>query len=116
MSHSNNQAWNKNGLFKLKDQNWLDKQRIAGKIAAAALMELEGYVKNKTFHSMSTLNAVIEKFIISEGGILTFKGYKGFPAGVCVSVEQQLVHGIPDDTVLADGDMVSFDLGVTYQG
>jgi len=108
-------------LVCLKNQDWLDKQRIAGKIVAGALRKLEGYCRDKTFHSMATLNAVIEQYIVDCGGIPTFKGYPktgfpDFPAGVCISINHQLVHGIPDDTVLNDGDLVSFDLGVTYQG
>ncbi len=105
-----------NMLVKLKDKDWLDKQRVAGKIAAQALTKLKGYCEGKTFHSMATLNEVIERFITEAGGTPTFKGYKGFPAGVCISVNKALVHGIPDDTVLDDGDVVSFDLGVTYEG
>jgi methionyl aminopeptidase len=105
-----------NGLIDLKDQSWLDKQRVAGKIAAAALLELEWYVKNKTFHSMATLDEIIGRFIIKEGGSCTFRGYKGFSSNYCTSINRQLVHGIADDTVLQNGDLVSFDLGVTYQG
>ena len=105
-----------NALIKLKDKDWLDKQRVAGKIAAQSLVKLKGYVEGKTFHSMATLSEVIERFITEAGGTPTFKGYKGFPAGVCISVNKALVHGIPDDTVLDDGDVVSFDLGVTYEG
>jgi len=121
MRSSSRSPFVNNSLITLKDQKWLERQRIAGKIVAAALKELEGYCKSKTFHSMATLNDVIEKFIIKEGGIPTFKGYKktgqpDFPTGVCISINKALVHGIPDDTVLNDGDVVSFDLGVTYDG
>jgi len=116
-----NNPFGHNTFVHLKDKNWLEKQRVAGKIVAASLKELESYCQSKTFHSMATLNEVIEQFIIREGGTPTFKGYKkfgypDFPAGVCISVNKQLVHGIPDDTVLDNGDVVSFDLGVTYQG
>jgi methionyl aminopeptidase len=105
-----------NTLICLHNQDWLDKQRKAGKIAAAALKELKWYCDNKTFHSVFVLNEIIERFIIEQGGFPTFKGYKGFPAGVCISVNKQLVHGIPGDTVLQNGDKVSFDLGVTVEG
>jgi methionyl aminopeptidase len=109
------------GLVCLKNQDWLDKQRIAGKIVAGALKKLQGYCESKTFHSMATLNDVIEKYITDHGGIPTFKNYGKpdaplFPSGVCISVNKALVHGVPDDTVLDDGDIVSFDLGVTYCG
>ncbi len=108
-------------LVRIKDKDWLEKQRVAGRIAAETLKLLEGFVKDKTIHSMIVLNEVAEQYIIKNGGIPTFKGYKGggpypFPAGVCISINKELVHGVPKDYVLQDGDIVSFDLGVTYQG
>jgi len=109
-------AFSGTGLFKLKNQDWLDKQRIAGRIAANALVKLENLVKNKTELSLIELNEVAERFITDAGGIPTFKGYKGFPAGVCISVNKQLVHGIPTDYHLEEGDVISFDLGVTWEG
>jgi len=105
-----------NSLVRLKNQDWLDKQRVAGRIAAETLKLLEDAVKGKTFHSLIALNEMAEHYIIKNGGTPTFKGYKGFPAGVCISVNKELVHGIPKDYVMDDGDIVSFDLGVTYQG
>jgi methionyl aminopeptidase len=105
-----------NGLYTLKGEDWLVKQRIAGKIVANSLRQLQEYCEKKTFHSMATLNDVIERYITSQGASCTFKNYKGFPSGVCISINHELVHGIPDDTVLVDGDVVSFDLGATYQG
>jgi methionyl aminopeptidase len=62
------------------------------------------------------LNQFAEDFIISSKGIPTFKNYKGFPSGVCISVNKHLVHGIPTDYKLISGDVVSFDLGVTIEG
>lgn len=110
------ELFNDNSLVRLKDKNWLEKQRVAGRIAAETLLLLEGLVKDKTFHSLIALNEVAENHITKNGGIPTFKGYKGFPAGVCISVNKELVHGIPKDYVLNDGDIVSFDLGVTIDG
>jgi methionyl aminopeptidase len=110
------ELFTENSLVRLKDKNWLEKQRVAGRIAAETLLLLEGFVKGKTFHSLTALNEVAEHYITKNGGIPTFKGYKGFPAGVCISVNKELVHGIPKDYVMNDGDIVSFDLGVTYQG
>lgn len=105
-----------NGLFKLKNQDWLDKQRVAGKIVAAALSLLEKRVLEKTTQTLQELNDEAEELITRKGGSLTFKGYKGFPAGVCISVNKQLVHGIPTDYRLQDGDVISFDLGATVEG
>jgi methionyl aminopeptidase len=105
-----------NEFVTLKDQNWLDKQRVAGKIAAGALLLLEQQIKNNTDLSLIELNNLAEQYIQDHHCSLTFKGYKGFPAGVCISVNKQLVHGIPTDYHLKDGDLISFDLGTTYQG
>lgn len=110
------ELFNENSLVRLKDNDWLDKQREAGKIAGNALCALQGFVTEKCTHTLSQLNAITENFIIAQGGIPTFKNYKGFPAGVCISVNKQLVHGIPTDYVLQEGDLVSFDLGVTIDG
>lgn len=109
-------AFSSNGLFKLKGQDWLEKQRRAGKIAANTLLMLQKMVEEKTTRSLLELNAEGEWFIAQGGGKPTFKNYKGFPAGVCISVNKQLVHGIPTDYRLEEGDLVSFDLGVTIEG
>jgi methionyl aminopeptidase len=103
-------------FISLKDDVWLEKQRIAGKVAAGALILLEGLVKEKSTLSLLEMNAKAEEYICDHGCSCTFKGYKGFPAGVCISVNEQLVHGIPTDYHLQEGDLVSFDLGTTYQG
>lgn len=105
------------GFFKLKGQDWLDKQRVAGKIAAETLVLLKQTLEsNNRPLSLIELNEIGENYITSKGGSCTFKGYKGFPAGVCISVNKQLVHGIPSDYKLQEGDVVSFDLGVTVEG
>jgi methionyl aminopeptidase len=104
-------------LIKLKDQAWLDNQRVAGKVAAGALNLLKTEINNKTNKSLIELNKLAEDFIFSHNDCTpTFNGYKGFPAGVCISVNNQLVHGIPTEQTLQEGDLVSFDLGVTYNG
>lgn len=105
-----------NGLVKLKNSDWLEKQRFAGKIAAQTLLLLEQLVKEKTTKSLIELNNIAEEFIVQNKCLPTFKNYKGFPAGVCISVNKQLVHGIPTDYKLQEGDVVSFDLGTTFEG
>ena len=111
-----NKALTANGLIKLKNEDWLEKQRVAGKITAGALMLLERESKALTTKSMIGLSALAEEYILSNDCTPTFKGYKGFPAAVCISVNNQLVHGIPTDYRLQDGDVVKFDLGATYKG
>lgn len=58
----------------------------------------------------------VEKEIRSRGGTPAFKGYRGFPASVCFSVNERVVHGIPDRTPLKSGDVCSIDIGVLYRG
>lgn len=100
----------------LKDNTWLERQRVAGKVAAKALMALESLVKEKTNLSTLELSRLAEDIIISNKCIPTFKNYKGFPEAVCISVNKQLVHGIPSSYTLKEGDVVSFDLGATFEG
>jgi methionyl aminopeptidase len=108
--------FNETSIITLKGVKTLKSYRAAGKIAAAALVLLEGLVKDKTIRSLLELDRIAEEFIITNKGIPTFKGYHGFPNAVCISVNKQLVHGIPSKYVLQEGDVVSFDLGVTIDG
>lgn len=62
------------------------------------------------------LDRIAENFIRSHNGIPAFKGYKGYPSTLCISVNDVVVHGIPDDTVLKEGDLVSVDCGVILDG
>lgn len=62
------------------------------------------------------LNEIAESYIISSGAVPTFKGLYGFPATLCVSVNDEVVHGIPGDRVLKEGDVISVDCGSTYKG
>ena len=107
-----------NSLVRLKGKDWLEKQRVAGRIAAGALSFLHNYTTDpsSTPATLIQINQMAEDYISNHGGDFTFKGYKGFPAAVCISVNKQLVHGIPTDYVLQPGDLVSYDLGVTIEG
>lgn len=62
------------------------------------------------------LNRIAEDFILSCGAKPSFKGYCGYPAGICTSVNEQVVHGIPSDRVLKEGDIVSIDVGAYING
>jgi len=62
------------------------------------------------------LDTVAEKEILKWGAIPAFKGYRGFPASICVSINDVIVHGIPGDTIIQDGDIVSIDMGVECNG
>jgi len=62
------------------------------------------------------LDELAERLIRAAGGIPTFKGYRGYPASICASVNEEVVHGVPSGRKLREGDIVAIDLGVTYQG
>ena len=59
--------------------------------------------------STKQLDAIAEDYIRSNGGIPTFKGYMGYPASLCISINEVVVHGIPGDRIIKDGDIVSVD-------
>jgi methionyl aminopeptidase len=62
------------------------------------------------------LDLEIEKIIVGRGAKPAFKGFQGFPASTCISVNEEVVHGIPDDRALAEGDIVGLDIGVFKDG
>ncbi|MCR8846731.1 type I methionyl aminopeptidase [Paenibacillus sp. SC116] len=62
------------------------------------------------------LDAIAEQFIRSQGASPSFKGYNGFSGSICVSVNEELVHGIPGNRVLNEGDIISIDIGAEYRG
>jgi methionyl aminopeptidase len=62
------------------------------------------------------LDAAAEEFIVSNGGVPSFKGYRGFPASICTSINSEVVHGIPGSRKLAEGDIISIDVGVLRDG
>ncbi len=87
----------------------------AGKIAAETLKILEKNIRPGV--KTSYLNELTERYILTHKARPAFKGYRGFPAGLCISINDEVVHGIPTaKRVLAEGDIVSLDLGVEYQG
>jgi methionyl aminopeptidase len=86
----------------------------AGVITARILNRLRESIKPGI--STAEIDRLTEKLVSQEKVIPAFKGYKGFPASICISVNEEVVHGIPGERVIADGDIVSLDLGVNYSG
>jgi methionyl aminopeptidase len=85
-----------------------------GKILAGAIRHLEKIVKPGI--TTLELDKAAEAFILSKGGKPGFKGYAGFPYSLCASVNENVVHGLPSDYVLKEGDLLKLDLGVVYKG
>lgn len=89
-------------------------QRRAGVIVAEVLTMLRTAAVPGT--SGLDLDRRAEEMMRSLGGVPAFKGYRGFPASICLSLNEQVVHGIPTDRKLADGDVASFDVGAQVDG
>ncbi len=97
-----------------KSQSELDKMRRAGLIVARTLHELRKMVAPGV--TTQELNAHAESRIRAAGAYPTFKGYRGFPASICASVNEEVVHGIPSSRKLREGDIIKIDCGATLDG
>lgn len=97
-----------------KSQNEIDRIRKASQIVARTLKFLESHVQPGI--TTRELDQLAESEIRKAGAIPAFKGYRGFPATLCVSVNEEVVHGIPSDRKLKDGDIVGLDLGCIWDG
>ncbi|HEX8806470.1 MAG TPA: type I methionyl aminopeptidase, partial [Candidatus Aquilonibacter sp.] len=101
-------------MITLKSPREIETMRRSGKVTAKVLVDLMQIAKA----GMTTkeLDAIAERGIRELGGIPTFKGYHGYPATICSSVNDEVVHGIPSDYRLQDGDLLSIDIGTTLDG
>ncbi len=88
--------------------------REGGQILARTLQLL--VTKAQPGTTAAALDALAEETIRAAGGEPAFKGYQGFPATVCISINSEVVHGIPGEKVLREGDVVGLDCGVRYRG
>jgi methionyl aminopeptidase len=102
-------------LITLKTDKEIAKMRASGKVTGSILYELKNIVRPGV--NTKEINDYVDKRIREEGMTPTFLGYNGYPASACVSVNDEIVHGIPSgERVLAEGDIVSIDIGSTYDG
>lgn len=88
--------------------------RVAGEIVALTHKHLKQFVKPGI--STRELDQIAEEFIRSKGAIPSFKGYGGFPGSICASINEEVVHGMPTEKVLKDGDIIAIDIGADYKG
>jgi len=99
----------------IKNPEELKKMRKACYIVATILEELKSYIKQDM--TTQQIDLFIENLTIKMGGIPAFRGYRGYPASACISINNQVVHGIPSEKVfIRDGDIVSVDVGVLCDG
>lgn len=101
-------------MINIKSAREIEIMRRSGKITAATLERLMAAVKP----GMTTgeLDRIADESIRSMGGVPTFIGYHGYPSAICASVNDEVVHGMPGDRVLLDGDLLSIDIGTTLEG
>lgn len=97
-----------------KSQREIETMKHAGKITSMALAAVAKAIKPGV--STKQLDAIAEKTIRSMGATPSFKGYGGFPGSICTSINEQLVHGIPSNVTLKEGDIISIDCGACYKG
>jgi methionyl aminopeptidase len=97
------------GIF-VKNDEQINKMRVANKIVAQTHELLEKYIRPGI--TTGELNRIAEEFIRGKGGEPSFLGYNGFPAATCISINDEVIHGIPGIRRLKSGDIVSIDIGV----
>ncbi|HWB23389.1 MAG TPA: type I methionyl aminopeptidase [Gaiellaceae bacterium] len=97
-----------------KSPQEIEKMARAGAIVADTLALLDERLEPGI--SMIELDRIAEEHIRARGGVPTSKGYKGFPAAICISPNDMIVHGIPGEYQAREGDIITFDIGVTKDG
>jgi len=101
-------------VIKRKNAREIEMMRCAGKIAAAA-RDLAGKMVTVGATTQS-INKKVHDFILSHGAVPAFLGYNNFPASICTSVNEEVIHGIPSARKLVQGDLVSIDIGAAKGG
>jgi len=98
----------------LKNNMEIEYMKRAGKVVGETLARIEDAIKPGI--TTADLDRIAEEFIVKQGAKPSFKGYHGFPASICASVNNEVVHGFPTSTVLQEGDIVSVDCGAILNG
>lgn len=102
-------------MINVKSKREIEFMREAGRIVALAHHTVSQHVKPGV--STQELDRIIEQVIRDNDATPSFKGYGGFPASACTSVNEQVVHGIPSsDVILQEGDLIAIDIGANYKG
>ena len=101
-------------MISIKSEHEINLMKEAGKLVGETHKYLKQFLKPgiTTFE----INRLAEEFIIKNGGVPSCKGYEGFPAGLCISVNDEVVHGIPGKRKLKNGDIVTLDICACYKG
>lgn len=98
----------------VKSSREIGVMREAGRIVATVLDTLKKEIKPGI--TTGELDAIAARIIKEHGATASFKGYRGYPASICASINEEVVHGIPGDRVLQEGDLIAIDVGSVYNG
>ena len=101
-------------MITLKSKREIELLKEAGHIVYLTHQYLRPHIKAGI--KTKELDSLAEKFIRSKGATPSFKGYEGFPSTLCISINDEVVHGFPGERVLQDGDIISIDIGACYKG
>ncbi|OGZ18786.1 MAG: type I methionyl aminopeptidase [Candidatus Nealsonbacteria bacterium RBG_13_42_11] len=101
-------------MVPIKTQEEIEIMAEGGKILAKIMADLEREVKPGI--TTKTLDGLAESLVLKYGGQCSFKGYHGFPACLCTSINEEIVHAVPSDRALKQGDIISLDFGLNYKG
>jgi methionyl aminopeptidase len=101
-------------MIPLKSEEDLEMIRRSGKILSRVMQKLCASIQEGL--TTAQLDQLAEVLVSKEGATPAFKGYKGFPANICISINEEIIHGIPGERKLKNGDLISLDLGVDYKG
>lgn len=97
-----------------KNKREIELMKEAGRIVALVHQKMAEVIKPGI--TTLELDAIAEKIIVDHGARPSFKNYGGFPASICTSINEEIVHGIPSSRVLKEGDIISVDVGACYKG
>ena len=103
-----------NAMIIIKSPREIEQLKRSNAIVAEVFEKLKGMIAPGV--TTQELDQVAEEYILSKGGRPAFKGYRGFPATLCISINEEVVHGIPSQRRLKEGDIISLDVGVNYLG
>lgn len=98
----------------IKRASHIEKMRVAGRITGETLNLMERYIKPGV--TTLELDKIAEEYIRSQGAVPSFKGLYGYPASICASVNNEVIHGIPSNRVLKEGDIIKIDTGAYING
>ncbi|GAU79339.1 type I methionyl aminopeptidase [Fusibacter sp. 3D3] len=101
-------------MIVIKSKHEIELMQESGRIVALVHEAIKEAIKPGI--TTGELDQIAEKLIIAHQAVPSFKGYGGFPASICASINDQVIHGIPSDTVLKEGDIISIDVGAFKNG